>query len=190
MSETHVDSADAAQLLVLVDTDDNVVGYERKDRCHDGAGILHRAFSAYLFTADNRLLIQQRSARKRLWPLFWSNSCCGHPNPEEEMQLAAQRRVCEELGFVVPLEFAFKYRYEAGFAPAGSENEYCYVYVGVLDSLPNVNEAEVADWRLVHADELDRAIERRADGFTPWFLIGWQRLRAEGRGRVFAAGME
>ena len=184
MSETFRYPADAGELLVVVNDDDEIVGYERKDRCHDGRGILHRAISAYLVTPENQVLIQRRSERKRLWPLFWSNSCCGHPGPGEESLGAALRRVREELGVSTSLEFAFKYRYEAAFGSAGSENEYCYVYLGLAKPLTDVNPAEVADWRLVDAREMDRELVRREEVFTPWFRLGWQRLRAE-RGAPF-----
>ena len=71
--------------LILVDEEDRVIGHEEKERCHDGAGKLHRAFSVFLFDGRGRMLIQRRSAAKRLWPLFWSNSCCSHPRQGEEI---------------------------------------------------------------------------------------------------------
>jgi hypothetical protein len=65
--------------LILVDAADRVVGRLSKSRCHEGNGVLHRAFSLLIFNAAGELLIQQRSPGKRLWPLYWSNSCCSHP---------------------------------------------------------------------------------------------------------------
>ena len=43
------------------------------------AGLLHRAFSVFLFDADNRLLLQQRAASKITFPRLWTNTCCSHP---------------------------------------------------------------------------------------------------------------
>ncbi len=63
------------ELLILVDSDDCEVGFRDKSACHDGGGVLHRAFSLFVFNERGDLLIQQRARDKRLWPSFWSNSC-------------------------------------------------------------------------------------------------------------------
>ena len=84
--------------LILVDEHDNIIGYENKDVCHNGDGLLHRAFSIFLFTSNGELLIQQRSQEKRLWGLFWSNTCCSHPRKGETYEQATMRRLQEELG--------------------------------------------------------------------------------------------
>ena len=71
--------SDEDESLVLVDEDDREVGFLSKAVCHDGDGMLHRAFSLFVFNRRGELLLQRRSANKRLWPLYWSNSCCSHP---------------------------------------------------------------------------------------------------------------
>ena len=88
--------------------------------------------------------MQQRSADKRLWPLFWSNSCCSHPRRGESMDLAAERRLAEELGLRCDLEFVYRFRYQAAFGELGSENEMCSVFVGHSDDSPSANRTEVA----------------------------------------------
>ena len=75
-----------AEELILVDEHDREQGYLSKAACHDGSGILHRAFSAFLFNAAGKVLLQQRAGLKRLWPGYWSNSCCSHPRRGESMQ--------------------------------------------------------------------------------------------------------
>ena len=97
--------------LILVDEKDQGVGYLSKARCHEGRGVLHRAFSLLIFNAGGELLIQQRSSSKRLWPLYWSNSCCSHPRGSETMEAATRRRLREELGISCPLRFLFKFQY-------------------------------------------------------------------------------
>src|SRR5690625_5846090 len=79
--------------LVLVDENDRIIGTLSKGDAHDGDGVLHRAFSIFLFDAQGRLLIQQRVADKRLWPLCWGNSCCSHLSVGEELVEAAQCRI-------------------------------------------------------------------------------------------------
>ena len=91
--------------LILVDSADRDVGRLSKARCHEGNGILHRAFSLLIFDGNGDLLIQQRAPGKRLWPLYWSNSCCSHPRSGETMEEATQRRLHEELGISCQIAF-------------------------------------------------------------------------------------
>lgn len=48
-------------------------------------GMLHRAFSVFLFNSKGELLLQQRSDEKITFPSTWTNTCCSHPLyfPEE-----------------------------------------------------------------------------------------------------------
>src|SRR5579863_2464449 len=107
--------------LILGDPADREVGYMSKTECHQGRGTLHRAFSLLIFNERGELLLQQRSAAKRLWPLFWSNSCCSHPRGEETMEAATQRRMREELGITCALRFLYKFQYQAQFDATGAE---------------------------------------------------------------------
>ena len=84
--------------LIVVDEDNNVLGYQPKADVHAGDGILHRAFSVFLFDDEGRVLIQKRAASKPLWPGFWANACCSHPRRGETEAEAAVRRITEELG--------------------------------------------------------------------------------------------
>ena len=117
--------------LILVDEADRGVGHLSKVLCHEGRGVLHRAFSLLIFNDSGELLIQQRSAAKRLWPLYWSNSCCSHPRGAETMEQATHRRLYEELGIRCPLHFLFKFQYQAQFDETGAENELCSVFIDV-----------------------------------------------------------
>ena len=72
--------------LILVDPQDQVQGHLNKAACHLGEGLLHRAFSVFLFNAEGELLLQQRSEQKKLWPLYWANSCCSHPRRGETVE--------------------------------------------------------------------------------------------------------
>ena len=165
--------------LILVDSQDRVVGYESKQACHQGDGILHRAFSVFIFNNRGEVLLQQRSAQKQLWPGFWSNSCCSHPRQGEELDEAAQRRLLEELGLSSDLKFLYRFQYQAAFGEAGSENELCSVYIGKSDESVVVNINEIANWRFVSAADLQRDLEQQPEQFTPWFKMEWSRLQDE-----------
>ena len=167
------------ELLILVDTDDQETGSLGKVECHDGDGILHRAFSVFLFNDRGELLLQQRSADKRLWPMYWTNTCCSHPRQGESMQVATERRLQQELNTASTLEFIYKFEYQARFGNLGSENELCWVHLGRIEQEATANDAEIAALRYVDAKTLQAEIESNPDDFTPWFKMEWQRLNEE-----------
>jgi isopentenyl-diphosphate delta-isomerase len=177
-----------SERLILVNADDREIGYASKADAHAGKGILHRAFSLFVFNPGGELLLQQRAPSKPLWPGYWANSCCSHPRGGEDMDTATQRRLREELGFGCPLEFVYKFRYHAEYGDAGSETELCWVYVGTSDAPVRVNETEIAAWRYVTPDALDREIAETPERFTPWLKMEWQRLRGEFADRVPGSG--
>lgn len=162
--------------LILVDADDRETGTLSKALCHDGDGILHRAFSIFLFDHDGRLLLQQRAAGKRLWPMFWSNSCCSHPRRGEPVAMAAARRLQDELHTTSELEFVYKFTYQANFGELGSEHELCHVFLGRLQCDPAANENEIAATRYVTGPELAAEMTSEPAMFTPWLKLEWQRL--------------
>ncbi|MDA1064057.1 MAG: isopentenyl-diphosphate Delta-isomerase [Proteobacteria bacterium] len=170
-----------AEQLVLVDADDRETGFLSKAECHDGAGLLHRAFSVFLFNAAGELLLQQRNPSKRLWPGFWSNSCCSHPRRGESMPLATSRRLRDELNIETTLEFIYKFSYQAEFGDLGSEHELCHVYLGRVEGPVIANEHEIAALRYVAASTLAHEFEHAPQQFTPWFKLEWERLTGEHR---------
>lgn len=176
-----------ADSLILVDRADREVGYLDKARCHAGHGVLHRAFSLLIFNARHELLLQQRAAGKRLWPLYWSNSCCSHPRRRESMEAAIHRRLGEELGLSCALHFLFKFEYQAQFDPTGAEHELCSVYIGRSDEPVHINPEEVRACRWVSPQLLQQELAG-ADGgcFTPWFRLEWERTWREHRAAVQA----
>lgn len=181
MLESMPDSTDRvvsseSEELILVDASDNELGFLSKEECHDGDGILHRAFSLFVFNTNGELLLQKRSAEKRLWPLFWSNSCCSHPRKGESMQVATRRRLREELGIEASLEFIYKFAYQAQFGDLGSENELCTVYLGKTRQAFSANTHEIADARYVSREALQAELRARPGEFTPWFKMEWERL--------------
>jgi isopentenyl-diphosphate delta-isomerase len=174
--------------LILVDSEDRVIGHETKVNAHLGAGLLHRAFSIFLFSEDDKVLLQQRSGDKPLWPLFWSNSCCSHPRRGEDLEQATHRRLREELAIDAELRFLYKFQYQADFGALGAEHELCSVYVGKVQApvAVNVNPEEIADWRWFPCAETDRMVAEEPERVTPWFVMEWQRLRNDYREQIAA----
>lgn len=162
--------------LVLVDSEDNILGYEEKEKCHDGKGILHRAFSAFVFNDEGELLIQKRADGKRLWPGFWANSCCSHPRKGEGYVEAGGKRLMEELGFTCDLEPLFKFEYQAKYGEEGSENELDQVLLGKYNGEVKANPEEVAEYKWVKPDWLRADIEENSEKYAPWFKISLERV--------------
>jgi isopentenyl-diphosphate Delta-isomerase len=171
----------AAQLeqLILVDEQDREIGHLGKADCHAGAGVLHRAFSLFIFNAHDELLVQQRSAGKSLWPNYWSNSCCSHPRSGESMTAAIHRRLLEELGLRCALKFLFKFKYQAQYEASSAEHELCSVFYGRCSSPVHANRDEIGDWRWMPLPQLEAQLADPAQRYTPWFRLEWEQIRRD-----------
>jgi isopentenyl-diphosphate delta-isomerase len=170
-----------------VDDDDREIGFASKQDCHEGDGLLHRAFSAFLFNAAGELLLQQRSALKPLWPGYWSNSCCSHPRQGETVAAAVRRRTREELGLVCEPRFLYKFTYHAPFGDAGSEREFCWVFAGRHHGEVVVHPEEIAAVRYLAPDALTAEMAAAPEQFTPWFKLEWQQIRRDHLADILAA---
>jgi isopentenyl-diphosphate delta-isomerase len=167
----------ASEELILVDELDREIGYKAKAECHAGNGVLHRAFSIFVFNSDDELLLQKRSLDKPLWPSYWSNTCCSHPRRGESMEEAVSRRLIQELGFDCPLEFLYKFKYQAQYGALGAEHEYCWVYFGRYDGPVDANVNEIAALRFIRPADLEAELGADPDHFTPWFKMEWAHIR-------------
>lgn len=166
--------------LILVDSNDKILGNMAKIHCHQGKGVLHRAFSVFIFNSRGEVLLQKRSEQKMLWPMYWSNACCSHPRTGETSQDAAHRRLHQELGVEADLAYLYKFEYHANYANVGSEHELCWVWLGVAEAdaiKPNPNE--VAEWQYMSQAELNNELEINPDIYTPWMKMEWQRIFEE-----------
>lgn len=187
---THKTVSFDDERLILVDAQDQVVGYANKAAAHAGTGTLHRAFSIFLFSDAGKVLLQRRSAEKPLWPGYWSTSCCSHPRAGETYLEAAHRRLREELAIDTELSFLYRFQYHAQYGEIGAERELCSVYLGRLaeDAPIDVNPGEIAEWRWVSDAEVERMIAETPDQLTPWFVLEWRRLRDGSTNGLAAVG--
>lgn len=165
--------------LIVVDKDDNIIDYKTKVVCHEGDGILHRAFSIFIFNDQNQLLLQKRSESKLLWPLYWSNSCCSHPHKGENTESAARRRLQQELGIETDLYYLFKFTYHARYENEGSEKEICSVFIGKSNGPVQINRNEISDWKYIDLRVLNNEFQSTPNKFTPWFKMEWERIQSD-----------
>lgn len=137
---------------------------------HSPPGRLHRAFSVFVFDASGAVLLQRRALDKSRFAGLWTNTCCSHPGPGENLLVAASDRLGEEMGIAgVDLVERGAFVYSARDpASEAVENEYDHVLVGVCDAEPAPDPAEVAEWAWVSPDRLTADIAEHPDRFTPW----------------------
>lgn len=159
-----------AEEVVLIDGDNRVIGRAEKLRAHL-EGRLHRAFSVFVFDDRGALLLQRRALGKYHSGGRWSNTCCGHPRPDEGTQAAAERRLEEEMGFRCALRPAFEFRYRARVGPLLHEHEHDTIFVGTHTGTPAPDPGEVAEWRYAPLDQVRSELRQRPNRFTVWLRL-------------------
>ncbi len=159
-----------SEQLILVDHNDKEIGSLEKLKVHQ-TGVLHRAFSVFIFNSKGELLIQQRAEEKYHSPGVWSNTCCGHPNVNEQTADAALRRLNEEMGMQCRLTFQFKFTYCAAFDNGLTEHEIDHVYYGISNHEPVRNPREVKAWKYISLADLQADMLKNPEKFSAWLNI-------------------
>lgn len=164
-------SADTSDVVVLLADDGTPVGTHPRATVHTTNTPLHRAFSSYLFDADGRLLLTRRALTKVAWPGVWTNTCCGHPRPDESTEDAVLRRVPEELG-ATPHDLRTvlpRYRYRAVDASGVVEHEICPVLVGRIEPEELAPDSdEVCETAWVQWRDVVELARRTPALLSPW----------------------
>ena len=156
--------------VVLVNDKDEILGLMEKMQAHEN-GILHRAFSVFLFNSKGEMLLQKRASQKYHSANQWTNACCSHPRIDETYLEAAKRRLNEELGINCELEEKFHFVYKADVGQNLWEHELDHVFVGNYDSEFQLNTEEVAEVRYISMEDLDQEMKQNPELFTEWFKI-------------------
>jgi isopentenyl-diphosphate delta-isomerase len=164
--------------VLLVDEQDQVIGLMPKMEAHE-KGVLHRAFSVFIYNARGELLLQQRAAHKYHSPRLWTNTCCSHQREGETNVAAGQRRLQEEMGFSVPLEDVLSFIYKTPFDNGLTEHELDHILVGHYDGEPTINPEEVMAYRWRAPAQVKTDMERHPDQYTEWFKIIFNRFYRE-----------
>lgn len=165
------------EFVVLVDEQDNPIGKMEKQQAHI-EGLLHRAFSIFIFNSEKKLLLQKRASSKYHCGGLWTNSCCSHPRENENIQDAANRRLAEEMGMQCSLKPIFTFMYRAEFDNGLIEHEFDHVFFGESDQNPKINPEEVETYRYIAMEDLQQEVKEFPQNFTPWFIIALDRVLA------------
>ncbi|XP_069504108.1 isopentenyl-diphosphate Delta-isomerase 1-like [Ambystoma mexicanum] len=199
MPEINTDNLDEqqvqllAEMCILIDADDKKIGADTKKNCHLNEninnGLLHRAFSVFLFNSENKLLLQQRSDAKITFPGCFTNTCCSHPlhNPVEleehtaiGVRRAAQRRLKAELGIpmeqVMPdeLHYLTRIHYKAQSDGIWGEHEIDYILFIQKNVMLDPDPNEIKSHCYVTKEELKELFEKAKNDevkITPWFKL-------------------
>ncbi|MBL7878734.1 isopentenyl-diphosphate Delta-isomerase [Chryseobacterium sp. SL1] len=158
------------EFVVLVNPEDKVLGLMEKQQAHIN-GLLHRAFSVFLFNSSGEMLLQKRASGKYHSPLKWTNAVCSHPRSEETYLEGAKRRVKEELGIDVELSEKFNFIYKADVGNGLWEHELDHVFTGTFEGEFYLNKDEVEEVRYISLENLNKEIFENPDHFTEWFKI-------------------
>ncbi|MEY5041811.1 MAG: hypothetical protein RLZZ414_1364 [Bacteroidota bacterium] len=162
--------------VVLVNTKNEVLGEMEKMEVHR-KGLLHRAFSVFVFNSSNELLMQKRASSKYHSGGLWTNTCCSHPRLNETILDAGKRRLQEEMGFSTELTEMFSFIYKADLDNQLIEYEYDFVLIGKFEDNPVINLDEVEDFAYWNMDFIELDMEQNPKKYTEWFKICFPKLK-------------
>lgn len=161
--------------VITIDEADRALGRAEKMAAHQH-GILHRAFSVFIFNEKRELLLQQRAFNKYHSGGLWTNTCCSHPAPDEDTTAAAHRRLQEEMGFDCPLIYLRPFRYRATVDNDLIENELDHLYSGRYNGAVFPNPDEVSSYKFMSTENIRDWMQREPTAFTAWFKMIFPQL--------------
>lgn len=156
--------------VILVDVNDNQIGSMPKLEAHE-KGVLHRAFSVFIFNNNGELMLQKRALTKYHSPGLWTNTCCSHQREGESNIYSAKRRLIEEMGFVTELYEKTSFIYKAKFENGLIEHELDHIIVGNYNQSPIINSFEVDSWKWMSMEDIKNNIKDQPYNYTAWFKI-------------------
>jgi isopentenyl-diphosphate delta-isomerase len=160
------------EMINLVDKNGARIGQIEKIEAHT-KGLLHEAFSIFIFDNEGNLLLQKRNSEKYHSGGLWTNSCCSHARVNEDIEKAAHRRLVEEMGFDTELEKKYSFIYKVDLDHELIEHEHDYVFIGICSSdlIINPNPDEVEEYKWLSMDVLNDDVKKSPEKYTTWLSI-------------------
>lgn len=156
--------------VILVNKYDEEIGLMEKMEAHE-KGLLHRAFSVFIFNDHDQLLLQRRATSKYHSGGLWTNTCCSHPRNGESVVQGGSRRLQEEMGFTTSLKPIHSFIYEAKLDNDLTEHELDHILIGRFNESPFINPQEVEDWKFMAIHDIQNDIAQHPESYTEWFKI-------------------
>ncbi|HMG83243.1 MAG TPA: isopentenyl-diphosphate Delta-isomerase [Ferruginibacter sp.] len=163
--------------VILVNEKDEAIGTMEKMEAHEKA-LLHRAFSIFIFNKKGEMLLQKRADKKYHSGGLWTNACCSHPQPGEDILAAATKRLQEEMGFETTITKAFDFIYNVPFDNGLTEYEFDHVFIGTYEGEVLPNQDEVSDYCYKSMADLKGSVDDNSKNYTEWFKIAFPKLEA------------
>ena len=158
--------------VVAVDYNDSDIKVIDKMEAHLKP-ILHRAFSVFLYSG-NKVLLQKRADNKYHSGGLIANTCCSHPQLNENIIENAKERLVEELDIHVEnLSEIGTFIYYNKFNDNLYEYEYDHVLVGEFDGCYNLNLDEVSWLGWVDIDDVKKDIVMNPNKYAVWFITAF-----------------
>lgn len=162
--------------VILVNSKDEALGTMGKLEAHE-KGLLHRAFSVFVFNENGELLLQKRALHKYHTPGLWTNTCCSHQRANETNLEAAKRRLKEEMGLDLEPTFSFSFLYKSPFENGLIEHEFDHVFYAVSNQKPSINPDEVDSYKYLSLQEIENDFTLHPNQYTSWFKICWDEVK-------------
>lgn len=163
--------------MILVNENDEATGTMEKLEAHK-RGLLHRAFSIFVFNSQGEMLMQQRAIHKYHSGGLWTNACCSHPQPGEETEEAARKRLKEEMGFGIPVTKIFDFVYKAKMDNGLTEHEFDHVFVGEYEGAVNYDREEVMNFSYKSMTEINDSLRIHPEEYTAWFHLAFPKMKS------------
>ncbi len=159
--------------VVLTNENGDRLGESEIIEAHTNGGKLHQAFSIIVWNPEKtHMLIQKRADCKMLWPGYWSNTCCSHPQGKRSIEEEAATRLQEECGFTCPLTVHSSFTYKAEDPEGrGTEHEYDTILVGEVsqETILNPDPDEISEITWIDVKKLKSDMQNHSNLYTPWF---------------------
>ncbi len=158
------------ETVILVDEHDREVGTEEKLAAHK-KGLLHRAISVFVFNKKGELMLQKRAKGKYHSGGLWTNTCCSHPRPGEDVETAARRRLQEEMGFTTDVRNVHHLLYRTTFPNGLIEHEYDHMFIGESEVTPILNPDEAEDWKWMSSEAIRKDLAEHPERYSYWLRL-------------------
>lgn len=161
-----------SDMINLVNTSGERFGPIEKLEAHE-KGLLHEAFSIFIFNKKHELLLQRRALEKYHSGGLWTNTCCSHARVGEDIDDAIHRRLVEEMSFDTDMHQIGNFIYKVDLDHGLIEHEYDYLFIGNIDDNIEIkpNPEEVCEYKWMSLEDLKKDVIENPNKYTEWIKI-------------------